>query len=345
MKIGKRNISEKNNPYIIGEIGINHNGSISKAVKLIDLAKKARFDAVKFQTYKTNLLLKENTKLAKYQKIKIKSENMYTMLKKYELSFENFYFLKKYCDKKKITFLSTPFDEESAIFLNSINIKAFKISSGDFDNLFLLEKIKKFKKPIILSTGMSSDDEIKSILKIFDSYKNKLAILHCISDYPTPLADSQLYQIQNLKKIKNIQVGLSDHTQGYIAASIATYLGASIIEKHITLNNNLRGPDHAASLHQNDFQTFVNTIHSVKKITLQKKRFLTKNEIANKKLARKSLFFVDNFNKNKKIKKTMLQVLRPKKNGLSPLEYKKILNKKLMKDVKRNEQVNKKFIY
>ena len=135
MKIGKRIISHKTNPFIIGEIGINHNGLLDNAIKLIDYAKDAGFEAVKFQTYNTNLLLKKKTRLAAYQKKKIKDDDMFSMLKKYELSFNNFYFLKKYCDKKKIIFLSTPFDEESANFLNSINVKAFKISSGDFDNL------------------------------------------------------------------------------------------------------------------------------------------------------------------------------------------------------------------
>lgn len=342
MKIGKRIISHKTNPFIIGEIGINHNGLLDNAIKLIDYAKDAGFEAVKFQTYNTNLLLKKKTRLAAYQKKKIKDDDMFSMLKKYELSFNNFYFLKKYCDKKKIIFLSTPFDEESANFLNSINVKAFKISSGDFDNLILLEKIKKFKKPIILSTGMSGDKEIKIILNQFKDYKNKLSILHCISDYPTPLKDIQINQITKLRKFNDC-VGFSDHTQGFIASALAISLGARIIEKHITLDNQMDGPDHSSSLNKNQFKEFIKTIIDVKKVFSNDKRYLTKSEVANKQLVRKSLFFKDDYKKNQLIKKSMLLPLRPKKLGISPINYKKILNKRIIKDVKKNEQIKEKY--
>ena len=267
---------------------------------------------------------------------------MFSMLKKYELSFNNFYFLKKYCDKKKIIFLSTPFDEESANFLNSINVKAFKISSGDFDNLILLEKIKKFKKPIILSTGMSGDKEIKIILNQFKDYKNKLSILHCISDYPTPLKDIQINQITKLRKFNDC-VGFSDHTQGFIASALAISLGARIIEKHITLDNQMDGPDHSSSLNKNQFKEFIKTIIDVKKVFSNDKRYLTKSEVANKQLVRKSLFFKDDYKKNQLIKKSMLLPLRPKKLGISPINYKKILNKRIIKDVKKNEQIKEKY--
>jgi N,N'-diacetyllegionaminate synthase len=342
LKIGKRIISHKTNPFIIGEIGINHNGLLDNAIKLIDYAKDAGFEAVKFQTYNTNLLLKKKTRLAAYQKKKIKDDDMFSMLKKYELSFNNFYFLKKYCDKKKIIFLSTPFDEESANFLNSINVKAFKISSGDFDNLILLEKIKKFKKPIILSTGMSGDKEIKIILNQFKDYKNKLSILHCISDYPTPLKDIQINQITKLRKFNDC-VGFSDHTQGFIASALAISLGARIIEKHITLDNQMDGPDHSSSLNKNQFKEFIKTIIDVKKVFSNDKRYLTKSEVANKQLVRKSLFFKDDYKKNQLIKKSMLLPLRPKKLGISPINYKKILNKRIIKDVKKNEQIKEKY--
>lgn len=344
MKIGKRIISDKHNPFIVGEIGINHNGSLKIAIKLIDLAKNAGFEAVKFQTYKTDLLVKKKTTLTKYQKKNTRNNSMFSMLKKYELSFKDFSFLKEYCDKKNIIFLSTPFDEESAIFLNSINVEAFKISSGDFDNLLLLNKVKEFNKPIILSTGMCDDNEITLTLKYFKDYKNKLAVLHCISDYPTPLADTQLYQIKKLRLL-NLCVGFSDHTQASVASSIAVYLGANIIEKHITLDNKLPGPDHASSLNQRDFKDFITTIIDVKKIFSHKKRFLTNSEIENKKLARKSLYFNNDFEKGKIINKSMLIALRPKENGISPFEYKSILKKKLITNVKKNEKVKKENIY
>ena len=183
-KIGSRKINKNNFPYLIAEIGVNHNGSIYIAKKLIDSAKKAGFDAVKFQTYYLDGLLKKNTPLAKYQKKVSEIKNMYNLLKKYSLSHKEFEKINQYCKKRNITFLSTPFDLESATFLNKINIPAFKISSSDNDNYLLLDLIKKFKKPIILSTGMSNNIEINRTIKYLSLQKNKLALLHCVSDYP-----------------------------------------------------------------------------------------------------------------------------------------------------------------
>jgi len=338
MKIKNKEIADNKPPFFVAEAGINYDGNFKKCFELIDAAKDAGADAIKFQTH-----------LAKYEMIDTKitlahskKETVFDLMKKCEMTLDQHIQLKKYCDKKKIIFLSTPFDEESANFLNSINVKAFKISSGDFDNLILLEKIKKFKKPIILSTGMSGDKEIKIILNQFKDYKNKLSILHCISDYPTPLKDIQINQITKLRKFNDC-VGFSDHTQGFIASALAISLGARIIEKHITLDNQMDGPDHSSSLNKNQFKEFIKTIIDVKKVFSNDKRYLTKSEVANKQLVRKSLFFKDDYKKNQLIKKSMLLPLRPKKLGISPINYKKILNKRIIKDVKKNEQIKEKY--
>ena len=228
MKIGNRKISETNSPFIIAEIGINHNGKISNAIKLIDKAAEARCDAVKFQTINTSKLMINNAPLAKYQKNnKFKSMNL--LINKFNLSNPDFITIKNYCKKKKIIFMSTPFDEDSAIFLNKINVPAFKISSTDCDNIFLINLVKKFNKPIILSTGMTTFKEIKKIIKTIKLKKTKLALLHCISDYPTKLEETKLGTINEIKKM-GYQIGFSDHSIGFTASIAAIAIGASIIE-------------------------------------------------------------------------------------------------------------------
>ena len=231
MKIKNKIISDNSPIYVIAEIGINHNGSVSKAMKMIDYAIESGCSAVKFQTFYLDEMLLKDTRLAEYQK-KTGFQNMTDLLKKYNLSYESFKIIKKYCDKNKITFLSTPFDEKSAIFLNKIDVPAFKISSGDIDNFLLLSTIKKFKKPIIISTGMSLISEVKNTVKFLSLKRNKLAVLHCISDYPTKVSDTQLVNILLLKKIKYV-VGFSDHTIGDNSSCVAVALGANIIEKQI----------------------------------------------------------------------------------------------------------------
>jgi len=337
MKIKNKIISDDSATYVIAEIGINHNGSISKAMKMIDYAAESGCAAVKFQTFYLDEMLLKNTKLANYQK-KTGFQNMTDLLRKYNLSYESFKVIKKYCDKKKITFLSTPFDEKSAIFLNKIDVPAFKISSGDIDNFLLLSTIKKFKKPIILSTGMSVISEVKNTVKFLSLKRNELAILHCISDYPTKVSDTQLANILLLKKMKYV-VGFSDHTMGDNSSCVAVALGANIIEKHITLDKNLPGPDHVCSLSCKDLQKFVENLNNVKTSISKTLRKLTKQEEITKLVARKSLYFRKDLNKNHKIKYDDLISLRPFNYGISPSMYKKIVNKKLSQKVKKYSKI------
>jgi N,N'-diacetyllegionaminate synthase len=340
MKIGNKIISNNHYPFIIAEVGLNHNGSLKIAKKLIDCAVSAGCDAVKFQTIKIDKLLLNNTPLANYQK-KNKSKNMYDLIKKNNLTFDQFLNLEKYCKFKKITFLSTPFDEESAIFLKRLNIPAFKISSGDNDNFLLLSLIKKFKKPIILSTGMSTTSEVKKTINFLKLKRDKLAILHCISDYPTSIDETQLFNINLLKKF-GYNIGFSDHTIGKLSSSVAVGLGANIIEKHITLDNNMKGPDHQMSLPTSKLKDFVQELKSIKKSFFKKERTLTTKEKLTKKVAKKSLYFKSNLKKNHRIKVFDLISLRPTNNGISPSEYKFFINKILKKDVMKYQILKRK---
>ena len=337
MKILNKIINENKNTYLIAEIGINHNGSISKAVRMIDYAKNAGFDAVKFQTIVPELLKQKNTPLANYQK-KNKSKNMFELIKKYNFLEDDFINIKKYCNKKKITFLSTPFDEQSANFLNKINIPAFKISSTDNDNFLLLSLIKKYKKPILLSTGMMDLKELKKTLSFLNLKRDMLAIFHCISEYPTPISRAQINSLNQLKKFK-YNIGFSDHTIGSACAISATTLGATMIEKHITLDNKMEGPDHSSSLECKDLKKFVLDIREIKKMLRVKKRSLTKIELLNKLVAKKALYYKNDIKKNNKISSDNLIALRPRLKGISPSYYKTFLNKKISKNVFKNNFV------
>ena len=231
----------KNKSYLIAEIGVNHNGSLTRAKKLIDIAKSAGFDAVKFQTLMQKILYSNTiSKISKRSKFK----NQFQMLKK--LAFKKNSLIKVFRDKIKIEFISTPFDVESAIFLNDLGVKVFKISSSDLDNFYLLDKIKNFKKKIIISTGMSTNNEIKKTIDFLD-LKKYLYILHCVSDYPTKLIDTNFGYLKRINKF-GYNFGFSDHTIGKSASLAAVCLGSKIIEKHITLNKYDKGPDHLSSL-------------------------------------------------------------------------------------------------
>ena len=248
-RIKNYNISVNSRIFSIAEIGINHNGSMNKAIKLINYAKEAGFNAVKFQTYDVDEMLKDDTRLANYQR-KTNFNNMKSLLRKYNFNHQQFSKLNNYCKKKNILFLSTPFDVKSALFLNKLKVPAFKISSGDLNNFYLLSIIKKFNKPIILSSGMALKKDVEKSIKFLKLSRSKLAILHCVSDYPTEIKNSYLSNIKSLKSL-GYTVGFSDHTIGIESSCSAVSLGAKIIEKHITLNRKMTGPDHYSSLECN----------------------------------------------------------------------------------------------
>ena len=329
-KIKNTKFNKNTKAFIIAEVGINHNGDIKKAFKLIDAASKAKCNAVKFQTYDVETMVHQSAETAKYQKI-FSSKNQKSMLKKFQLRNTDFIKIKNYCDKKKIIFLSTPFDIKSANFLRNL-VPAFKISSGDNHNYILINHLKKLNKPLILSLGMVNKDEINKILKKINIKKNKLSLLHCISEYPTKLGDSQLGIIKELRKFGYI-VGFSDHTVGFEASIGAICFGAQIIEKHITLDNKMKGPDHLASLNIKDLKKFVETLRTMEKLRDFKNRKLTYEEKKTKEIVKKSIFINKNLSKNHKLKKEDLIALRPLKNGIPIQEIDKILGKKINKKI------------
>ena len=274
---------KSNKTIIIAEAGANHNGSLKLAKKLIDAAVDARADFVKFQTSIPRLHISKFAKQANYQikNFKVKSFNQLKMAEKLSLRYSDFIELNSYCKKKNIKFLSTPFDLNSIDILKKLNIKYFKIPSGEINNYPYLVKLAKQKKKIIMSTGMSNLKEIYksvSILKNFGVKKKNLILLHCNTEYPTPFDDVNLKAMILLKEKFKCEVGYSDHTNGIEVPIAAVALGAKVIEKHLTLNKNMKGPDHKASIEPKDFKNMVKSIRNIEKSLGIKKKFISKSE-------------------------------------------------------------------
>ena len=325
--------------YIIAEIGINHNGSIGKAKKLIDIAKIAGADAVKFQTYITEKLISKNEELMPYQKKNIKKKiNQYQMLKKNELNISDHKKLIKYCKKKKIEFISTPYDIKSAKLLIKLGLKIIKIASTDVTNLELIRFILSNKKKLIISSGATSQKELNALFKIIGTKQNlkKISLLHCISYYPAPLESLNLRVIKNFKKKFKVSVGFSDHSLSTLTGAFASLLGAEIIEKHITLSQKHIGPDHKASLEPAQFYDYVNAIRQSEKSLGDGIKKVEKIEELTKKSMQKSIIAIKNLKKGTKINYKDISSRRPA-NGISPLYVDKIIGKKLNYSKNKNE--------
>lgn len=278
--------------FIIAEAGVNHNGSIDLAKKLIDVAVEAGVDAVKFQTWKTELLVTKEATQAEYQKQNTGiSESQFDMLKRLELSYDQFRELKRYCDDKKIMFLSTPDEFESADFLSELQ-DIFKIGSGELTNLPYLRYIGKMKKKIILSTGMGTLGEIERALEILidsGTKKEDITLLHATTMYPTPMNEVNLLAMNCIKKAFNINVGYSDHTMGIEVPIAAVALGAKVIEKHYTISRDMEGPDHKASLEPNELKAMVLAIRNIEKSLGNGEKIPQISEKENLKIVRKSI--------------------------------------------------------
>ena len=329
----------KNKTTIIAEAGINHNGKLDTAKKLIYAAKNSGADIVKFQTYSTENLVVKSAKKANYQKKKRPTESQYNMLKKLELSFNEFKTLSKICLKEKIEFLSTGFDINSIKFLNSLNQKRFKIPSGEITNYPLLRFIGKQKKEIILSTGMSNLKEIGLAIKVltdFGTPLKKIIVLHCNSAYPTHPKDANLKAMVTIKNNFGVKVGYSDHTLGIEAAIIAVSLGAKIIEKHLTLNKKSVGPDHTTSVEPHVFKKMVSAIRRTEEYLGKEKKIMTKNESENKNVVRKSIVALKDIKKGENFSEVNLVTKRPGE-GISPMKWKKIIGKKAKKNYKKDD--------
>ena len=332
----------KKKTFIIAEAGVNHNGSLKIAKKLVNAAKKSGADYIKFQTFNPKSMTTPQSNIAPYQKkIKLGETKQLRMLQKLSLSKDDFSKLYLYCKKKKIKFLSSPFDLESIKFLkDKIKMDYYKIPSGEITNYPYLKYLGKLNKKILLSTGMAELSEINFAVKTLvknGTKRNNITILHCISDYPTQIENVNLNFIYTLKKISK-NVGFSDHTLGTQSAVLAVALKVNIIEKHFTLNKKMKGPDHSMSLNVNEFKNFVKCIKDTELILGKDKKILTKGEKILKKFARKSLIAKTNIKKNEKFSELNLTTKRPG-DGKSPILWDSILGKKAKKNYKKDEKI------
>ena len=314
--------------FIIAEAGVNHNGSIEIAKKLIDIASESGADAVKFQTFKAkNLLTKKAIKADYQKKTSENEETQYDMIKKLELDFESHSELIYYCKKKRIMFLSTPFDHESINLLDNLGLEIFKIPSGEITNLPYLRHIGKLKKKVILSTGMSNFIEIESALNILiqsGTKKKDITILHANSQYPTPIEDVNLRAMVSIGKKLNINYGYSDHTLGIEVDIAAVALGASCIEKHFTLDKKMDGPDHKASLEPHELKNMVNAIRNIEVAFGSEIKKPTKSELPNITVARKSIVAKTKIKKGEIFTEDNLSIKRPG-NGISPMKWDNVI--------------------
>ena len=325
---------------IIAEVGPNHNGRLDLAYKLIDTAVKIGADIVKFQTSIPRLGISKYAQKADYQKNDNKSESQLKMAEKISLKLEDFYKLKKYCIKKKIEFLSTPFDFESIKLLKKLKVKRIKIPSGEINNLPYLIEVAKLKKEIILSTGMSSLKEVKSALKIIKKYskKNKITVLHCTTQYPAPFKDLNLNVIKTLRKELKCDIGYSDHSPGIEASLAAVCLGAKIIEKHITLDKKMKGPDHKASLEPEEFKSMIDSIRNIENSFGNYEKKITKSERKIILIARKSIVASKPIKKGEKFSDNNITVKRPAL-GLSPMNWFDIIGKRSKKNYSEDQYI------
>lgn len=330
---------------IIAEAGVNHNGSLSQCYKLIDAAKKAGANIVKFQTFNAETLSTKQSPKAEYQKKFNKKETQFEMLKKLELSKKNHFKIKNYCKKKQIEFLSSAFDIEDLIFLKKLRLKRFKIPSGEITNYLYLKKIANYKKEIILSTGMANIKEISTAIKVLQKNglsKDKIKLLHCSSEYPADTSVLNLKAISTLRKKFKLDIGYSDHSMSLISPCIAISLGAKIIEKHITLNNNLKGPDHKSSLNPKDFKKMVENIRQTERSLGSGVKIPTKEEKKNSKIVRKSIVAKKIITKGEKFSLKNLTFKRPG-TGISPMMINTLLKKKAKKNYQIDDLINQTF--
>lgn len=333
------------NTIIIAEAGVNHNGNIEMAKQLIEVASKAGVDFIKFQTFKASSLVTKSAKIAEYQKqnMKVHNDTQYNMLQKLELNETKHKELIRHCDKYNIKFLSTAFDQSSIDLLNKLNIPFFKIPSGELTNKPYLQYIAQKRKPVILSTGMANVEEIKAAVDVLVNQgldKNMITLLHCNTEYPTPFEDVNLKAMLTLKNKFDINVGYSDHTIGIEIPIAAVALGATVIEKHFTLDRNLPGPDHKASLEPDELISMVKAIRNIEKaISGSGEKIPSSSEQKNIPIARKSIVAACYIKKGETFSPQNLTAKRPG-NGISPMYWDDIIGKIANKDFNEDELIS-----
>lgn len=328
--------------FIIAEAGVNHNGSLEKAKELIAKAAEAGADAIKFQTFKAENLVTQSAPKAEYQNTnEPQSKSQYEMIKKLELKNEWYNELIECANKNNIMFLSSPFDLESISFLDKLDMKIFKIPSGEITNLPFLRKIAELDKEIILSTGMSEIEEIKAALEIIEkagTSKEKIKVLHCTTDYPTKFSDVNLTAMNTIQQECNVNVGYSDHTIGIEVPIAAVSLGAKVIEKHFTLDKTLPGPDHKASIEPDELKQMVSAIRNIEFALGNGKKTPTNSERKNIPIVRKSIVAKREIRKGEIFSEENLTVKRPG-TGISPMKWDIVIGKKASRDFKIDELI------
>jgi N,N'-diacetyllegionaminate synthase len=328
--------------FIIAEAGVNHNGSLKLAKKLIDVASASGADAVKFQTFKAKNLVVKNSQKANYQKnTGSQKETQFSMLQKLELSQEMHLELINYSINKHIKFLSSPFDHESIKLLNDLGLEIFKIPSGEITNLPYLRHVGKLNKKIILSTGMSKMAEVKNALKILinsGTKKKNITVLHANTEYPTPMNDVNLKAMVTMGKELNVEYGYSDHTLGIEVDIAAVAMGASCIEKHFTLDSNMDGPDHKASLQPEQLAEMVRAIRNIEKALGSHIKKPSKSELSNLQIVRKSIIAKTPIKKGEVFTQANLSTKRPG-TGISPMKWDEIIGTKAKKNYNEDEPI------
>ncbi len=344
VQIGGKLVGDGSPCFVIAEAGVNHNGNLETAKRLIDASVEAGADAVKFQAYRAEKLVTLNAPKAGYQRRMKTSESQFKMLKELELNEEAFSTLKDYSAKKDTIFLASAFDEESADVLERIGVPAYKTGSGELTNLPLLEHIARKGKPMIVSSGMSTIEEISEAISTIKSGGGReIVLLHCVSNYPAAAQDVNLKVIQTLKNRFKLPIGFSDHTLSIIIPSAAVSIGACVIEKHITLDHNLAGPDHRASLEPEEFRVMVNNIREVEEALGDGVKRVTKDEKEIREVARRSLVAAVNIPAGTIITLEMLDIKRPG-TGISPKYAGDVAGKRAKVSIKRDELIDWKLL-
>ena len=330
--------------FIIAEAGVNHNGSLALAKRLIDEAKKAGADAVKFQTFSGQNIATSKAEKADYQKAgRGRHETLSQMLKKLELGERDHIELLKHCRKRKIEFISSPFDLPSIDLLNRLGLKVLKIPSGEITNLPYLRKIGSLNKTLILSTGMATMEEIRAALGILTSSgtkKDRISVLHCTTEYPAPYRDVNLSAMRTIRDALRVEVGYSDHTLGIEVAIAAAALGAAIIEKHFTLDKKMAGPDHQASLEPRELRLMISAIRNIEAAIGDGIKKPSRSELKNIVPARKSIVAARAIKKGELLTETNIAAKRPG-SGLSPMRWDKIIGRRAVKNYAKDDFITR----
>jgi len=327
---------------IIAEAGVNHNGDFNLAKQLVDKAYEAGADIVKFQTCKAENVISRYADKAEYQKKTTGEEDsQLDMVRKLMLSYEEYGLLKDYCDEKGIIFLSTAFDLPSVDYLHSIGMKMWKIPSGEITNLPLLIKIASLNEPIIMSTGMSTLKEVEDAINVLkDNGASDITLLHCTTEYPAPYEDVNLKAMQTMADKFGLKVGYSDHTKGIEIPVGAVALGARVIEKHFTLDRNMEGPDHKASLEPDELKLMVDSIRNIEKAIGDGNKVVSSSELKNQDIARKSIIASTNIKKGDIFNEDNITTKRPG-TGINPMHWFDLLGRKAKHDYQEDYLIEK----